>query len=184
MGYRAQLEISSNDSAEEDADKLVSKEVEDPKENEKIYKKLKVKNNKLKDKLQMEVDIRKFFEDADIELEQREHEVNRERLKAGKKIDPETEKRILEEAKWERDEIDLTGINKRITKYDIQNLKIEKKKLEKALLQTRSGKIKNYLNVKRVGIQPYERKFMRECTRTFELDLLMLLDEAIYQITK
>lgn len=70
---------------------------------------------------------------------------------------------------------------KRITKDDIKKIHLEKNKLERALNLMRNVKVENYLKIQRVGIQKYERKFMRECTRGFELDLLMLLDECLLQ---
>ena len=71
--------------------------------------------------------------------------------------------------------------DKRITKDDIKKIQLEKNKLERALNLMRNVKVENYLRIQRVGIQKYERKFMRECTRSFELDLLMLLDECLLQ---
>ena len=41
-------------------------------------------------------------------------------------------------------------------------------------------KVENYLKIKKVGINAIERKFLREQIRNFELDLLMLLDEAVF----
>ena len=37
--------------------------------------------------------------------------------------------------------------------------------------------------LKRVGLNCVERKFIRETIRNFELDLLMLMDEAVFQTT-
>ena len=44
-------------------------------------------------------------------------------------------------------------------------------------------KVENYLKIRRVGVNALERKYLREQIRNFELDLLMLLDEAVFQTT-
>ena len=44
-----------------------------------------------------------------------------------------------------------------------------------------SIKVENYLKIQRIGIQSYERKFIRQSTKSFELDMLMLLDECLIQ---
>ena len=44
----------------------------------------------------------------------------------------------------------------------------------------RNIKVDNYVKIKRVGIEQKERKNIRDLNRKFEVDILMLVDEALF----
>lgn len=56
--------------------------------------------------------------------------------------------------------------------------------VEKIRGRRENFKVNEYLKLNRVGISPQERKYLRDQIRNFEIELLTLLDEAVFQTTQ